>query len=435
MLRVCIYRQGNRVAGTLKFRLRDGNTQLYHTTNITASAAELETLNPDGTIKARIRNANVELSDRIQAEMNLCREVYIDQLEKGARLTTAAFEEAIDRRKYPAKYIAQESNRETIIERLITFTYEAARFNVIGGARSRQYKTTINQLSAYLKGAGKSRITADDFTARDLTAFRDYLMNDRGLKQNTVVTRLKVLQTFYRELEDTGEIDKSPFRGVSKSVRRAMMRETVGEPVYLTPDELCTVAATEVPKTLRECKECFLLHCKIGARVADFRRLTPDNLRVSEDGIPYVRYIPSKTERTGQVVETPLTRSALETIKRTGFDFRLLNYVSGQLGYNVKIKKLLEVAGITRPVTITEEGKKVEVPICGEASSKIARKTYVSALARVQVNAYASGLHKVGSSAVNHYYSETLRDRFILTCAAFGEPMYRVDKELNVISV
>lgn len=46
---------------------------------------------------------------------------------------------------------------------------------------------------------------------------------------------------------------------------------------------------------------------------------------------------------------------------------------------------------------------------------------------------YATGLHKVGSSAVEHYSMLEIRDLFMLLCAAFNQPRYRVDKQLNVL--
>lgn len=45
---------------------------------------------------------------------------------------------------------------------------------------------------------------------------------------------------------------------------------------------------------------------------------------------------------------------------------------------------------------------------------------------------YVTGVHKAGSSAVEHYSMLEIRDLFMLLCAAFNQPRYRVDKQLNV---
>lgn len=47
---------------------------------------------------------------------------------------------------------------------------------------------------------------------------------------------------------------------------------------------------------------------------------------------------------------------------------------------------------------------------------------------------YAPGLHEVGNSAVEHYSMLEIRDLFMLLCAAFNQPRYRVDKQLNVLT-
>ena len=60
------------------------------------------------------------------------------------------------------------------------------------------------------------------------------------------------------------------------------------------------------------------------------------------------------------------------------------------------------------------------------ASSKLARKTHVDMLNKVQINYYAAGLHREGSKAVFRYTSLELSDRFALLNAAFGEEEYRV---------
>ena len=54
-------------------------------------------------------------------------------------------------------------------------------------------------------------------------------------------------------------------------------------------------------------------------------------------------------------------------------------------------------------------------------------------MAKVQVDLYASGLHKQGSKAVNRYTKMELKDHFTLMCAAFDQPFYKVDKKLNII--
>lgn len=110
----------------------------------------------------------------------------------------------------------------------------------------------------------------------------------------------------------------------------------------------------------------------------------------------------------------------------------------GQVGYNLKsniqvvfyrrLTKLLAFCGIDRPVCLYEPvvGDNVYRPLYEVASSKLARKTHVDMLNKVQINYYAAGLHREGSKAVFRYTSLELSDRFALLNAAFGEEEYRV---------
>lgn len=69
---------------------------------------------------------------------------------------------------------------------------------------------------------------------------------------------------------------------------------------------------------------------------------------------------------------------------------------------NKKIKQLLEVAGIDRKVAVFDEavGENKYLPLYEVGSSKLARKTHVDLMNKVQVDLYAVGLHRQGSKAV-----------------------------------
>ena len=52
---------------------------------------------------------------------------------------------------------------------------------------------------------------------------------------------------------------------------------------------------------------------------------------------------------------------------------------------------------------------------------------------KVQVNQYAAGLHKEGSTAVTRYTLLELKDRFALMNAAFEQDPFLVDQSLSII--
>ena len=248
-------------------------------------------------------------------------------------------------------------------------------------------------------------------------------------KNNTVVNDLLALKAFFNELEDTGEIRRSPFRKLSGERRRAMMHVIYDEPFYLRADEFRRVLSCEVPVELQWAKDMFVLNCALGCRIGDLKRMSMEKVTVSDEGIPYVHYIPSKTSRMSKrEVLTPLIWPAWEIIQRTRFGFNGHNPNYEKQVYNKALRRLLEFCGIDRPVCLydPEVGDNVYRPLYEVASSKLARKTHVDMLNKLQINYYAAGLHREGSKAVFRYTSLELADRFTLLNAAFGEEGYRV---------
>ena len=161
-----------------------------------------------------------------------------------------------------------------------------------------------------------------------------------------------------------------------------------------------------------------------------------NKVAVSEEGIPYIHYIPSKTSKsqvTNQEIQTPLIRSALEIVKRTRLAFNVHNPKYEKQVYNKHLRRLLEYCGIDRQVCLYDPERRDNIyrSLYEVASSKLARKTHVDMFTKVQINFYAAGLHREGSDAVFRYTSLELKDRFALLNAAFGETDYRVDKELQ----
>ena len=196
-------------------------------------------------------------------------------------------------------------------------------------------------------------------------------------------------------------------------------------PFFLKADELQQVMATEVPTELQWAKDIFVLNCALGCRISDLLRLTMDKVATSEDSIPYVHYVPRKTARmriVNQEVVTPLIAPALEIVQRTQLRLMDGNRHYGKQRYNKALRELLKFCGITRQVCVfdSETGDNCYRPICEIASSKLARKTHVDMLNKVQINYYAAGLHRDGSDAVFRYTRLELADRYALLNAAFG---------------
>ena len=345
----------------------------------------------------------------------------------------------------------------TIVCRLRQYVEESYRDGVIGPGRYGILLGKAKKLERFLTIKGLTGISAREFTPELLLAYRKFIYDEylyvpqhpelyptgggkhwprRRCKDTTVVHDLKALQAFFRELEDTGEIRQSPFRKISGEKRRSIMHVMYDAPFFLKAEEFRKVLGTPVPAALQKTKDIFVLNCALGCRISDLLRLTMDKVSVTEDGIPFIHYIPAKTARaqlTNQEIQTPLIRPALEIIRRTRLAFSACNPKYEKQVYNRSLRALLKHCGIDRQVSLydAEAGDNLYKPLYEVASSKLARKTHVDMLTKVQVNYYAAGLHREGSEAVFRYTNLELGDRFALLNAAFGTEDYRVDGNLR----
>lgn len=360
--------------------------------------------------------------------------------------------------KEGAKLFKQKTE-VAVDKRLTQYVDEALRDGVIGEGRYVVLQGKIRKLQRFLTIKGLPAITPREFTTDLLLEYRKFIYDEylyvaqfpelyplgegrhaprQRCKDTTVVHDLKALQAFFRELEDTDEISHSPFRKISGERRRSIMHVMYDAPFFLKADEVRRVMTTEVPAELQWAKDIFVLNCAIGCRIGDLLSLTMDKVSVSDDGIPYVHYVPSKTVRmmtVNQEVVTPLIRPALDIVMRTRLKLMDHKPHYGKQRYNKALRELLRICGINRTICLydSKPDDNVYKPLYEVASSKLARKTHVDMLNKVQINYYAAGLHREGSNAVFRYTRLELADRFALLNAAFGEQDYRVDKELRVI--
>lgn len=443
----------------LRFRLVDGrnNPYLYHKSEIQADLKELSKFNDDGTVRPGTKVFNNELRKQIANEIDAMKRAYSSMKQEGYDLTSEVLEKMVFQELHPIQ--AERAKQNTLLERLETYVSTSYENGLFGDSRLKHYKILLQELQRFLTINGKTMITPNDFTANDVMSFRLFLFDEykhaankkykkiysdlserskpkekRSL--NTVATEMKQLNAFFSSLEDADEINKSPFRKLGKANKQLAVKEQYDEPVILRKEELLKIMETDVPETLKATKDAFLLQCNFGQRISDFKKMTMANIAVNEDGIPYIRYLADKTKKQKHSdFVAPIMRYGLEIIKRTQFNMPILKYVSGQCGYNVKIKNLLKHCGIDRPCSVYDEekGENIYLPLYELASSKLCRTTCNDLVRLQSTDDNASGLHANGSKAIDRYISNWLRDVFPRWCSAFNQPVYKVDNELNVI--
>ena len=414
----------------IRLRLEDGNIKLHHCTGIRADLSELKN------------------NESIAGELNrhgiaMCTAYTLMQVHH-LSMDNRVFESKIQQILEDGE-IEFRRRDETLHERFLRYIEEAHSDGMIGEYRYRQLKSKAGKLYRFLAINGLSGIRPEGFDVNLLMRFRQFVFDEylyvgdypslypRGngkrpprkrCGSNTVVHDLTALKAFFSELENLEEIERSPFNRISGEKRRSIMHVMYDDPYFLRASELHKVMDSKVPDSLQATKDVFVLNCALGCRIGDLKRLSMDKLTVSPDGIPYIHYIPSKTagtQRTNREIQTPLIRAALEIAQRTQFSFNGPNPDYERQVYNKQLRRLLRYCGIDRRVCIYDHQKhdNVYLPICDIASSKLARKTHVDMLNKVQINYYAAGLHRTGSDAVFRYTSLELADRYALLKAAF----------------
>ena len=458
-----IVKRTNKAEGTirLRFRLRDGRgVDLYHKSEIDADLKDLDKFADTGELKSRVSVYNKKLKLDIDTEIDAMETAYKQlcaQKDK-TRITTDEFEKAITMILHPQKSV-KALTEMTLIDRFSKYIDDGLRDGNFGEGRQRHYKVSLGELTRFLTIQHRLKVTPSEFDADDITDYRQFLFDEykyvkkhkslydllmtrnvptERRDQNTVAAKMKCVQAFFNELIEKGELSISPFVHLGKNKKRTMMRESYNPPVFLLQEEFLKLKDTEVPETLQETKDAFLLQCAFGCRISEFKRLSMENIAVSDEGVLYVHYLPEKTLRENvgrKEIETPVMRFAYDIIMKYKFQFHVLKYICGKSGYNVKIKELIKYCGIDRKCAVfnDELGNNQYEPLYELASSKICRKTHVDILTKAQINMYAAGLHHEGSDAVNHYTHMDMKDRFVLMCYAYKQPLYYVNKDLKIL--
>lgn len=442
----------------VRFRLCDGRrADISHRSSIKASLSDLAKFTPGGQLKPRITVYNQELFQSINDEIDMMKRAYNDMQEKGMDMTSKVLDSIIESMRNPTAVLRQDV--KTLVSQFTEFIEGELRDGLIGGKRGVHIAIVRDKLSRFLTIKGVSHLTAQEFDDEKLLQFRQFLydeylyvekfkslykdMSPRNvpkarLATNTVVEQMKALQSFFNDMETRGVIVRSPFSLLTKERKKAIMRTIYDEPVFLRREEFEMVRKAKLPSDLLEVRDAFVLHCALGCRISEFKRLTMDNVSISEDGIPYVHYLPLKTVKEldyNSEVQTPLVRFAFDIVKHSQLSFDILRNISGKSGYNIKLKELLNKCFINRTVPVFDEATSTNTykPVWQLASSKLARKTHVDMLSKVQIDLYAARLHKKGSGAVHRYTAMELRDRFALNNLAFDQKPYKVDADMNVI--
>ena len=416
---------------------------------------------PEGSIRPRVTVYNPKLKADIDEYFAAINAAYNHMKITGMDMRSEVLQAEVDKILNPdtPEAILHPHGEENFVQRFRRYVEEAFRDGIIGEHRHMHYDAMVRRMERFLHIKGHSNLMPEQFDVKMLMDYRQFIADEylyvdkypklyqkegrkrfptKRISNNSVVHEMKGLRAFLNELENTDEIFKSPFRKISRERFKTMMRLKNDEPFFLRKQELKLVIETEVPQELQTAKDVFILNCCIGARISDFFSFTMDKVSVSPEGIPYIHYIPHKTMKEMETmveIKTPLVRIAYDIVMRTQFKFDQQDRNYSVTVYNRELRKLLKFCRLDRPVAKFNEdkGENEYFPLYEVASSRLARKTHVDIMNKVQINAYVAGLHAEGSDAVFRYTNLELTDRFALMNVAFSQKAYHVNPDMTLV--
>ena len=235
----------------------------------------------------------------------------------------------------------------------------------------------------------------DTMTADDLREFQKYLFNEadiyehypqvfddisshdrpRHLTENAINSIFKRLRTVVNWCLKHNITTNDPFATFE------MPKVLDSPPFYLTLEERDTVYYADLSNespTTQVYRDIFMFQCLIGCRVGDLEKMTRASI---VDGA--AQYIAEKTKNhQPRTIRVPLNEKAKAILEKySDLETRILPKICQNV-YNRQIRKILELCGITRMVTVIDNDTRepVQRRICDIATSHTARKTFIGNL-------------------------------------------------------
>lgn len=200
--------------------------------------------------------------------------------------------------------------------------------------------------------------------------------NIRAMSKNTLTCSAKRLFMFLNWCVRNGFLGQQTYNNVT------IDQEVYGTPYYLTIEERDRVWDYDFSydSRLDYHRDKFIFQCLIGCRHNDLAMMTWNHIVQGE----YIEYIPHKNLLHGKtdVVRCPLCDKAKAILERLDPTMPLLFARYCEDNYRKDIKKILQIAGVDRMVTILEQKtrKPVQRPIYEVAASHLARRTFIGNL-------------------------------------------------------
>ena len=308
--------------------------------------------------KSTFSNA-ISLNQFLTTTANFLTDEYNELQILGKKITIDSLKNALDNR-------FNQTNEHDVFEKFDEFIEVSKNQRAVSTIRKN--KTTINQIRKFCQEK-KINLTFDDFDLTFDERFKDFLINDLKLTNNTVAKHYKTLKVFLNWAVEKGYTSNLEFRKLKAKV-------VDGEIYFLTWDELMKLFEMEIENNrLQRVRDIFCFGCFTGLRFSDILNLKQENI-VNDTII-------AKTLKTGSNTIIPLnkfSRIIYDRYKSTD-KFNLFPSISNQK-MNEYLKELGEAAEINEPVQIirfrgVERIEKI-VPKYEVLTSHVARKTFIT---------------------------------------------------------
>jgi integrase len=135
-----------------------------------------------------------------------------------------------------------------------------------------KYTNTKNHLDNFSKWAGY-KLDFESINLKFEEKFRDYLITEKKLNNNTIAKIFKVIKVFLNYAIDTGKTKNIDFL-------KFKAREYEGEIIFLTWEELLLLYNKEITDLkLKKVRDMFCFNCFTGLRYSDMINLKRENIK------------------------------------------------------------------------------------------------------------------------------------------------------------
>lgn len=278
----------------------------------------------------------------------------------GKKITNEKLKELLDER------IRKEDKKQSVLDRYDEFLEVSKNIRRINTLKA--HKSTRNKLESFQEFKNV-HLSFDKFDHKFDVQFKDYLINEKKLTNNTISKYYRTFKVFMKWSTDKGynkNLDYQKFKA----------KQTEGEIYFLTWDELMILYELDnINDKLKRVRDVFCFGCFTGLRYSDIENLKQEN--ISND------FIEINTIKTGSKTRIPLNKYSKPIYERYKSDetVYLFPSISNQK-VNDYLKDLGKAAKINEPVNIvhyrgTERIEKT-VPKYKILTSHVARKTFIT---------------------------------------------------------